>query len=65
MASDIKTMKAEDLQKNLEQKRKKLQEFRFSVSGSGTKNSKEARDLKKAIAQILTEQKARQMVKNK
>ncbi len=53
-------MKAEDLQKSLNESRKKLQEFRFAVSGASTKNSKEARDLKRSIAQILTEQKARQ-----
>ncbi|NCS99558.1 50S ribosomal protein L29 [Candidatus Parcubacteria bacterium] len=60
MSKDIKTMKAEDLQKSLNESRKKLQEFRFAVSGASTKNSKEARDLKRSIAQILTEQKARQ-----
>lgn len=65
MAQDIKTMKVEDIQKSLQEARKKLQEFRFKVSGSGGKNSMEGRDLKKQIARLLTEQKARQMSENK
>jgi ribosomal protein L29 len=60
MAKDLSKKKIEDLQKELAGTRKKLQEFRFSVTGSGAKNSMEARDLKKTIARILTEMRARQ-----
>ena len=65
MAKDIKKIKIEDIQKTLNESRKKLQEFRFAVSGSGSKNSMEGRDLKKGIAQLLTELKARQISENK
>ncbi|MFT5360053.1 MAG: ribosomal protein L29 [Candidatus Paceibacteria bacterium] len=65
MAKDIKTIKTEDIEKSLQGARKKLQEFRFAVSGSGSKNSKEGRELKKVIAQYLTELKARQNAENK
>jgi len=65
MAKDIKTKSVEDIQKDLQVSRKKLQEFRFAVTGASTKNSKEGRDLKKHIAQLLTELTARQTEKNK
>ncbi len=65
MAKDIKKMKIEDIQKTLNESRKKLQEFRFAVSGSGSKNSMEGRDLKRDVARLLTELKARQTTENK
>jgi len=43
-----------DLIKNLNEKRNRLREFRFEISGSKIKNVKEAKNLKKEIAQILT-----------
>ena len=55
MAKDIKTMKIEAIEKGLQESRKKLQEVRFAVSGSGSKNSMETRDLKREIARFLTE----------
>lgn len=58
-------MSIEDIQKGLNESRKKLQEFRFAVSGAGSKNSMEARDLKRGIARLLTELKARQTTENK
>jgi ribosomal protein L29 len=65
MTKDLKKMKAEELTKELQATRKKLQEFRFAVSGAGSKNSKEGRDLKKTVARLLTEIKARQNTENK
>jgi len=44
-----------DLQKSLKEKREALRGFRFGLSGSNTRNSKEGRGLKRGIAQILTE----------
>jgi ribosomal protein L29 len=44
-----------DLMNLLRDKRKALQTFRFSISGSKTRNVKEGKGLKKEIAQILTE----------
>lgn len=53
--ADIKTKKDSDLHKELAEKRKSLREFRFGVAGSKVKNIKEARNLKKDAARILTE----------
>ncbi len=47
--------KTEELSKTLQDKRVALQNFRFSLSGSKTRNVKEGRGLRKEIAQILTE----------
>lgn len=53
--STLQTKKESDLQKELAEKRKALYDFRFGVAGSKIKNVKEARDLRKEIARILTE----------
>jgi ribosomal protein L29 len=65
MADTFTKKKTEELTKELQSLRKKLQEFRFAVSGAAAKNSKEARDIKKNIARILTELTARQKQENK
>jgi ribosomal protein L29 len=57
--ADIKTKKEVDLHKDLMGKRKSLREFRFGVAGSKIKNIKEAKNLRKEIARILTELNAR------
>ncbi len=57
--SELKNKKDSDLQKELAEKRKALRKFRFGVAGSKVKNIKEARNLKKDIARILTEVSAR------
>lgn len=44
-----------DLQKELKEKRSELQRFRFGMTGSKTRNVKRGRDLRKEVAQILTE----------
>jgi len=53
--SSLKTKKDTDLHKELVDKRKSLREFRFGVAGSKIKNIKEARNLRKYVARILTE----------
>ncbi|MGB8815995.1 MAG: 50S ribosomal protein L29 [Minisyncoccia bacterium] len=49
----IKKTKAE-LETILYEKRESLRKFRFGVSGSKVKNTKEGFNLRKEIAQILT-----------
>ncbi len=56
---DIKTADIKDIQKLVTEKRTELRKFRFGISGSGTKNVKLARNLKKEIAQAMTELRAR------
>ncbi len=53
--AEKKIKKESDLHKELAEKRKSLREFRFGVSGSKVKNIKEARNLRKEIARILTD----------
>ncbi len=53
--AEKKIKKESDLHKVLAEKRKSLREFRFGVSGSKVKNIKEARNLRKEIARILTD----------
>jgi large subunit ribosomal protein L29 len=56
---ELKKLTDSDLNKRLDQKRKSLLNLKFNMSGTGKRNSKEAKNLKKEIAQILTEQKIR------
>lgn len=44
-----------DLLKDLASTKKSIREFRFGVAGSKVKNIKEARNLRRYAAQILTE----------
>jgi len=57
--SSLKTKKDTDLNKELANKKRLLREFRFGVAGSKIKNIKEARNLRKEIARILTEMNSR------
>lgn len=54
MSKDFQKMNTEDLKKALSEKREKLLDIRFSLSGSKTKKTSDARTLKREIAQILT-----------
>lgn len=56
---DLKNKNKEELQKLLDEKKEALQNFRFNISGSKQKNVKAGRDLRKEIAQILTEANSR------
>lgn len=49
----------EDLKKELLSKRESLRKFRFDSSGSKTTNVKEAQNLRKDVARILTELRSR------
>lgn len=51
---ELREKKEDELKKILSKKREKLQEIRFKLSSGRVKNVKEARDLKKDIARILT-----------
>ncbi len=51
---DIKNKSKADLSVLLSEKRDALKGFRFNVTGSKIKNVKEARNLKKDVARILT-----------
>ena len=48
-----------DLIKEVDEKRKALREFRFSIAGTKTRNVREGRGLRREIAQRLTELNAR------
>ncbi|OHA21519.1 MAG: 50S ribosomal protein L29 [Candidatus Taylorbacteria bacterium RIFCSPHIGHO2_01_FULL_51_15] len=45
----------EELDRLVRDHREKLQAFRFAITGSKAKNTKEGRNLRKEIARILTE----------
>lgn len=55
MSKDLKQKTEKDLEKALKEKRQSLLDFRFNMSGSGKRNSKDAKNIKKEISQILTE----------
>lgn len=59
--ADIKKQTSEDLTKLVNEKREALRDFRFSEAGSRTRNVKEGRTIRREIAQILTEIRARQI----
>jgi ribosomal protein L29 len=52
---DLKNKSDKDLQKDLADKRENVRTFRFGVAGSKVRNVKEAKNIKRGIAQILTE----------
>lgn len=54
MSKDFTKMNTVDLQKALKEKREKLLNTRFSISGSRSRKTSEIRTLKKEVAQILT-----------
>lgn len=59
--ADITKKSIKDLEKMLVEKREALREFRFGISGSKVRNIKEGRDVRRVIAQILTELRAREL----
>ncbi len=56
---DIKKMDIVDIEKAIKDEREKLRVFRFSAMGTRSKNVKEGASLRKTIARLLTEKKAR------
>jgi ribosomal protein L29 len=55
MAKDIQAKKSEEILKDISEKREALRLFRFGASGSKVKNVREGRNIRRAIAQGLTE----------
>ncbi|MGM0439237.1 MAG: 50S ribosomal protein L29 [Patescibacteria group bacterium] len=53
-SEELREKKEDELKKLLSQKREKLQEVKFNLSSGRVKNVKEARNIKKDIARILT-----------
>ncbi|MCR4281112.1 MAG: 50S ribosomal protein L29 [Candidatus Kaiserbacteria bacterium] len=62
---DVKTQSTEKLLALVKEKREALRVFRFGGAGSRTRNVREGRTLRRDVAQILTELKAREIVKGK
>lgn len=52
---ELQKKKDQDLFKLLKDKQESLREFRFGVSGGGSNNTSQARNLRREIARILTE----------
>ena len=59
--ADIKDMKKEDLVTELASKMKDLQDSGFSFAGATKRNVKEAKNLRREIAQIKTELRSREI----
>jgi ribosomal protein L29 len=54
MFKDFQKMNNDDLQKALKEKREALLNVRFSLSGSRTRKTSEARTIKREVAQIMS-----------
>lgn len=58
--ADIKQQSVDDLKKEIAQMREALRVFRFGGAGSRTRNVREGRNLRRRIAQLLTELRSRE-----
>lgn len=63
--AELKKETEQNLKKMLADKRENLRVFRFEGEGSRRRNVREARNLRREIAQILTELRAREIVASK
>ena len=63
--TDFKKYTVEDLHKEIADKREAQRAFRFGSAGSRTRNVREGRNLRKDIARMLTEIKARTLATGK
>ncbi len=52
--TNLKTMTADDIRKEIEKQEKTIREIKFSVQGVANKNTKARRDAKKSIARAKT-----------
>ena len=59
--ADLSKHDKDELVKNLSDKREALRVFRFGSAGTRTRNVREGRNLRKEIAQIMTELKKREI----
>jgi len=55
MSKELSKKSIKDLEKMLKEAREGLRTFRFSSAGSQTRNVKEATNMRKTVAQVLTE----------
>lgn len=53
--ADLKNRQADDLLKEIAEKRDALRAFRFGEAGTRTRNVREGRTLRREIARLLTE----------
>ncbi len=60
--TDLQKHTIEDLHREIAEKRESLRLFRFGTAGSRTRNTREGRNLRKGIARMLTELRARKVV---
>ena len=65
MADELTKETPESLSKMIADKREALRVFRFEGAGSRRRNVREARNLRKEIARVMTELSARRIVKGK
>ena len=65
MANPLKSQETAELQKSLADKREALRVFRFGGAGSRSRNVREGRNLRKEVAQILTELRERDLSNTK
>jgi ribosomal protein L29 len=61
MAKELKEKTEKELMKQLAEAREEIRKFRFSLSGAGQRDVKTVREMKKKVAQILTELKSREL----
>ena len=60
--ADLKKYTDEDVRKEIAEKREALRKFRFGEAGSRSRNVREGRTLRRDIARLMTEMRARQIV---
>ena len=65
MADTIKTQSTEELLRTVAEKREALRAFRFGGAGSRVRNVREGRNVRREIAQILTEVRSRKIAEKK
>ena len=63
--AELNTYSIEDLQKSIAEKREALRVFRFGGAGSRTRNVREGRGLRREVAQMMTELRARELASEK
>ncbi len=57
--TDIRKLSDKEMEKSLAEKRAELDQFRFDVTGSRSKDAKVGAKAKKTVARLLTEMRAR------
>ena len=63
--ADIKKYSVDDLKKEITEKREALRTFRFGEAGSRSRNVREGRSIRRDIARLLTEIRARSLASTK